>query len=161
MSYDFFIVNEDRAVRGMGPNDSLYLSGLQGASVIDTMAHFGMTVEKDRPQWPTLEEYGVEIAELSITASLTEERTKARDAFVAAYQGVREATDEHPEGIPAYKIRYNDGFWTTPDEIAAAFARYEAHPSYDASELPFGDHTWARWITFLRVAQAAGGLRTC
>ncbi|THA38104.1 hypothetical protein [Streptomyces sp. A1547] len=160
MSYDFFIVGENRAIRGGGPNDTLYLSGLQGASVLDTMAHFGMTVETDRPQWPTLEEYGVELAHLSDTAELTEEQQSAKAAFVAAYQGVREATEEQPEGIPAYKLRYNDGFWTTPDEIAAALARYEAHPNYDCAELPFGDQTWARWVAFLRVAQAAGGLRT-
>ncbi|WP_327413842.1 hypothetical protein OG429_13425 [Streptomyces sp. NBC_00190] len=160
MGYDFFIVGENRAIRGTGPNDSLYLSAFQGASVIDTMAHFGMTVEKDRPQWPTFEEYGVDPADFSDTADLTEERQKAKAAFVAAYQAVREAADDEPDAIPAYKLRFCDGFWVTPSEIAAALNRYEAHPNYDCAELPFGDQTWARWIAFLRVAQAAGGLRT-
>lgn len=160
MGYDFYIVGKDRAIRGTGPRDNLNLSALQGASVLDTMAHFGMTVEKDRPHWPTLEAYGLQPAHLSDTADLTEEQQRAKAAFVAAYQGVREAADDQPEGIPAYKLRFCDSFWTTPDEIAAALARYEAHPRYDCAELPFGDQTWSRFLAFLRAAQTAGGLRT-
>ncbi|MFF7613500.1 hypothetical protein [Streptomyces lavendulae] len=160
MGYDFYIVGEDRAIRGAGPRDNLSLSALQGASVIDTMAHFGMTVETDRPQWPTLDQYGLQLAHLSDTADLTEDQKKAKTAFVAAYQGVREAADDEPEAIPAYKLRFCDGYWVTPSEIAAALNRYEAHPNYDCAELPFGDQTWARWIAFLRAAKAAGGLRT-
>ncbi|MFE3577965.1 hypothetical protein [Streptomyces vinaceus] len=160
MGYDFYIVGENRAIRGTGPKDTLFLSALQGASVIDTMAHFGMTVEKDRPQFPSLEDYGLGLIHLSDTADLTEDQEKAKAAFVAAFHGVREAAADQPEAIPAYKVRLSMGYWVTPSEIAAALNRYEAHPNYDCAELPFGDQTWARWIAFLRVAKAAGGLRT-
>ncbi|MXM62182.1 hypothetical protein GR925_01620 [Streptomyces sp. HUCO-GS316] len=127
---------------------------------LDAMNNFGMLVELPVPSYPELSAYGLTRQDFQ-PGTQPDQATATRIAeYRAAYLAVKDASETEPKGIPAYKLRYNDGFLVTVAEITAALTTYEAHPHVDIAEMPIGDPTWRHWITFLRRAKEHGGLRT-
>ncbi|MCK8431877.1 hypothetical protein G3I77_02210 [Streptomyces sp. D2-8] len=127
---------------------------------LDAMKNFGMLVELPVPSYPELSAYGLAGVDLRPGTKYDESTANRVAAFRTAYQAVKNASETVPTGIPRYKIDSNDGFLVTVAEISVALATYDAHPGVAIAEMPVGDPTWGIWISFLRHAQAHGGLRT-
>ncbi|WP_328434863.1 hypothetical protein [Streptomyces sp. NBC_00425] len=127
---------------------------------LDAMKNFGMLVELPIPSYPQLSAYGLAGVDLRPGTKYDESTTNRVAEFRTAYQAVKDASETVPTGIPRYKLAYNDGFLVTVAEITAALTTYDAHPGVAIAEMPVGDPVWGHWITFLRRAQAHGGLRT-
>ncbi|WP_406050982.1 hypothetical protein OG280_26370 [Streptomyces virginiae] len=158
MGFDIYIQDTDGTFKE-GDDNYFRLSWTQGHSVFDTMSHFGMVVEREHPNYPLMPAYGLEGSDFAPDAQLTPEKAVAIDAYKAAYIAVRDEADDEPTAIRHYKLYYNDGCLVTPKELGAAIAAYESHPHWQMAELPVGDPLWPRWMTFLRRARDAGGLR--
>lgn len=80
-------------------------------------------------------------------------------AFEQAFSAVSDAQAEKPNGIPLYKLRTNDLWLVTPDEIRAALvAHLEAGLAVPA--VPEPDYFWwPHWLAFLELAAEHGGIR--
>ncbi|MEU8077197.1 hypothetical protein AB0B31_17310 [Catellatospora citrea] len=62
-------------------------------------------------------------------------------------------------GIALFKLRSNDGWLVTVDEIEEALTAYEAVPAADRV-LMEATEKWAAWVEWLRVTRHHGGFTT-
>lgn len=58
------------------------------------------------------------------------------------------------QGIPAYKLAMIDGWIVVPCEIQEALCALTESPGKENDDR---DHTWAKWLGFLRFAALNGG----
>ncbi|MEU2558415.1 hypothetical protein ABZ626_03570 [Streptomyces longispororuber] len=160
MGYDIYIQTADGKQPLQGDEKYFHFAYTAMPRTLDAMHNFGMLIELPVPDQPKLSDFGLTGKDLQPGTDPSPEVQARIDAFRAAYFAVKDVAQPEPKGIPAYKLRYNDGFLTTVGEITAALATYEAHPHVAMAEMPVGDLTWPRWVAFLRRARAHGGFRT-
>ncbi|MFE9770626.1 hypothetical protein ACFYOV_02870 [Streptomyces sp. NPDC005931] len=159
MGYDIYIQTADGRP-AEGDENYFRFAWTAMPRTLDAMNNFGMLVELPVPAYPELSAYGLTREDFQ-PGTQRDQATATRIAeYRAAYLAVKDASESEPKGIPAYKLRYNDGFLVTVAEITAALTTYEAHPHVDIAEMPVGDPTWRLWVNFLRRAKEHGGLRT-
>ncbi|MEU4166160.1 hypothetical protein AB0F46_04640 [Streptomyces sp. NPDC026665] len=158
MGYDIYIQGGDGKLLA-GDENSFRFGYFRMPEVVALMGHFGMVVERPLPSAPPLSAYGLTQQDFKSGAQPDPATANHIAEYRAACQAVRDAAESVPTGIPAYKLRYNDGFLTTGAEIRAALAAYDAHPQADLGEVLLDDPRWPRWTAFLRRAQTHGGFR--
>ncbi|UNO42178.1 hypothetical protein [Streptomyces sp. MST-110588] len=159
MGYDIYIQTTDGKPAD-GDENYFRFAWTAMPRILDAMNDFGMLVELPVPSYPELSAYGLTEEDLK-PGTQPDHATATRIAeYRAAYLAVKDASESEPKGIPAYKLRYDDGFLVTVAEITAALTIYEAQPHVGIAEMPVGDHTWRLWVNFLRRAKERGGLRT-
>ncbi|MFE9553133.1 hypothetical protein ACFYOD_06575 [Streptomyces sp. NPDC006703] len=159
MGYDIYILNPDDTY-AEGDDNYFRFAYTAMPRTLDTMHNFGMLVELPIPEAPSLEAYGLSVEQLKPDYRADTATAKRLAEYRAAGLALLRAAPSRPAGITSYKLRYNEGFVVTPAEITAALAAYEAHPHAAMTELPVGDQTWSRWVSFLRRASERGGFRT-
>lgn len=158
MGYDIYILDREGKELS-GPENYYRIGYFQMPSVLDAMGNFGMITQVACPT-PRAADFQL-TPEDFLNSGENDAKVAGRlAAYRAACKAALDVADPEPAGIPAYKLRYNDGFSITVAEITAALDRYHAHPGVDVAELPLGDPSWREWTAFLRRAKTHGGLRT-
>ncbi|XUM00299.1 hypothetical protein ACQ86F_25650 [Streptomyces venezuelae ATCC 10712] len=157
MGYDIYVLDREAKLIS-GPENYFRIGYFQMPSFLDAMGNFGMITQAPLPT-PKAADFQLTPEDFLHTAENAPEVADRRAAYRAAFEAALEMADPEPTGIPAYKLKYNDGFRITVAEITAALDRYDAHPGVEAAELPLGDPSWREWTAFLRRAKTYGGLR--
>lgn len=126
---------------------------------LNAMDRLGM-IELDAvaPKLPTAAEFGVEPGMWSYDEG--DEVPGPIAAYLAAMATATAAQAEEPAGIPAYKLRTNDGWLVTEAEIRSALTAHAAPRPTAPSPVTEPDYFWwPHWLDFLRLAADHGGFR--
>lgn len=135
---------------------------LTAGSVVDlqnTMLRLGMLdLDTQAGRFPRYEDYGVTAA---IIAEFNETGEEGRElaGFNAMADAVRDRQAENPTGIPLYKIKTNDKWLVTPNEITAALGAYRTSLGEGVPEPRL--FWWPYWLDFIERAAKYVGARVC
>ncbi|MFF3493758.1 hypothetical protein ACFYWS_20665 [Streptomyces sp. NPDC002795] len=120
-------------------------------SLIDAMTELGMAVELPHPAWPNPDDMGVSVEEARALVASGAELPSGVQRQVDGERAARTGEADDPQGIPAYKLRTNDAWQVTPNEITAALAALGRAPEQPQ------DGLWPHWVDYLRRARERGG----
>jgi hypothetical protein len=135
---------------------SYFRLNIWGMSIArDLMNTVGMLTDEPMPEFPDMDNYGLD----EYPDEDSENLTSAERDYLIAQRGALSHEPPIVSGIPVYKLCSNEGWLVTEAQCAVALSKWNAAPNEVRVAVEMKAEWWPSWITFLGHSKDRGGFR--